>query len=499
MAQNPKRGNTAVIVVLTVLIVLMIAATAFLIYLSINLVNKEADMTPTGSAMQLPQTTETKPAPTPTETEETEPPTTEALETEQVVATATIGAMGDLLMHEPVFRTCRQSDGSYDFSSIFRYIKDAVSGLDYAIANLETTFGGDNYPYQGNPAFNCPDPLIDAVKDAGFDMLLTANNHAGDTMNDGIKRTIEIVRDAGLATLGSQLSGENRYSVVDVNGIKIGMVCYTWAYADYGSSFSLNGLTPVKDEGQMNYFANNNPDKLYNELGPILEGMKADGAEATMILLHWGQEYQLTENAAQQKMAQKLCDMGFDVIVGGHPHVVQPMTVLESTEDPGHKTYCIYSLGNAVSNQRNGYVKACPGAHGEDGVLFTVTFEKYSDGKVYVAGVDALPTWVNMQSNTGVKEYNIVPLDKENEAEWGNLGMSADQVKLAGNSYERTMKIIGEGLKTCQEDLAQAKADREQYYLDLPNHPEWLEAEAAEETIAETAVETEETTLPDAA
>lgn len=497
MAQNPKRGNTAVIVVLTVLIVLMIAATAFLIYLSINLVNKEADVTPTGSAVQLPQTTQTEPAPT--ETEETEAPTTEAPETEQVIATATVGAMGDLLMHEPVFRTCRQGDGSYDFSSIFCYIKDAVSTLDYAIANLETTFGGDNYPYQGNPAFNCPDPLIDAVKDAGFDMLLTANNHAGDTMNDGIQRTIEIVRDAGLATLGSQLSGEKRYSVVEVNGIKIGMVCYTWAYADYGSSFSLNGLTPVKDEGQMNYFANDNPDKLYNELGPILEGMKADGAEATMILLHWGQEYQLTENAAQDKMAQKLCDMGFDVIVGGHPHVVQPMAVLESTENPGHKTYCVYSLGNAVSNQRNGYVQACPGAHGEDGVLFTVTFEKYSDGKVYVAGVDALPTWVNMQSNTGVKEYNIVPLDKETEDEWGNLGMSADQVKLAGNSYERTMKIIGDGLKACQEDLAQAKADREQYYLDLPNHPEWLEAEAAEETTAETAMETEETTLPDAA
>ena len=327
-------------------------------------------------------------------------------------------------------------------------------------------------------------------------MLLTANNHAGDTMNDGIQRTIEVVRDAGLATLGSQLSGENRYSVVDVNGIKIGMVCYTWAYADYGSSFSLNGLTPVKDEGQMNYFANNNPDKLYNELGPILEGMKADGAEATMILLHWGQEYQLTENAAQQKMAQKLCDMGFDVIVGGHPHVVQPMAVLESTEDPGHKAYCIYSLGNAVSNQRNGYVSLCPGAHGEDGVLFTVTFEKYSDGKVYVAGVDALPTWVNMQSNTGVKEYNIVPLDKEKEAEWGNLGMTADQVKLAQQSYQRTMKIIGEGLKACQDDLAQARADREQYYLDLLSHPEWLETEAYEETVAETAAEE---TLPEAA
>ena len=494
MSRNPKRGNTAVIVVLMVLIVLMIAATALLIYLSIDLVNKQADVTPTKNTMQLPQTSESRPEQT-TEPEETEPPTTQAPETEHVVATATVGAVGDLLMHKPVFDTARKSDGSYDFSSIFRYIKDTVSTLDYAIANLETTFGGDNYTYQGNPAFNCPDPLIDAVADAGFDMLLTANNHAGDTMNDGIKRTIEIVRGAGLATLGSQLSGENRYSVVDVNGIKIGMVCYTWAYSGNGSSFSLNGLTPVKDEGQMNYFTNANPDKLYSELGPILEGMKADGAEVTMILLHWGQEYQLTENAAQDKMAQKLCDMGFDVIVGGHPHVVQPMAVLESTENPGHKAYCIYSLGNAVSNQRNGYIQACPGAHGEDGLLFSVTFEKYSDGKVYVADVNALPTWVNMHANTGVKEYNIVPLNKETEDQWGELGMSADQVRLALQSYERTTKIIGDGLKACREDLAQAKADREQYYLDLPNHPEWLEAESVPETVAETV----ETTLPEAA
>ena len=126
-----------------------------------------------------------------------------------------------------------------------------------------------------------------------------------------------------------------------------------------------------------------------------------------------------------------------------------------------------------------------------------MTFEKYSDGKVYVADVNALPTWVNMHSNTGVKEYNIVPLDKESEDQWGELGMSADQVKLAGKSYERTTKIIGDGLKACQEDLTQAKADREQYYLELPNHPEWLETEA--ETVPETVAETEETTLPEAA
>ena len=497
MSQKPKRSNTAVIAVLIVIILLMIAVTAFLIYLSMDLVNKEPDVKPTqGSSMQLPQASETQALQT--EPETTVPPTTEAPQVEQVIATATIGSQGDLLMHKPVFDSCRQSDGSYDFSSIFQYSKDVVSGLDYAIANLETTFGGDNYVYQGNPAFNCPDPLVDSVVDTGYDMLLTANNHSGDTMGDGIVRTVETVRGAGLTALGSQLSGEKRYSVVDVNGIKIGMVAYTWAFSGDGSKFSLNGLTAVKDEGQMNYFTNANPDKLYTELKPILEGMKEDGAEATMIFLHWGQEYQTKENAAQQKMAQKLCDMGFDVIVGGHPHVVQPVALLESTEDPGHKTYCIYSLGNAVSNQRTGVSSLFPAGYTEDGVLFSVTFEKYSDGNVYVAGVDAIPTWVNMHSNNGSREYNILPLIKDNESEWESaFQMTSAQFSAAQKSYDRTMGIIGEGLTACQEDLAQAKADREQYYLDLPNHPEWLEADSVEETTLETVVE--ETTIPEAA
>ena len=495
MSQKPKGGNTAVIVALTVLIVLMIAATAFLIYLSVNLVNKQPEVAvPQGSAVTLPQTVAT----TPTVPETTEAPTTEPPAVEQVVATATIGAQGDLLMHKPVFESCRKSDGTYDFTSIFQYSKDVVAALDYAIANLETTFGGDNYTYQGNPAFNCPDGLLDSAVDTGYDMLLTANNHAGDTMADGIIRTVEKVREAGLTALGSQLSGEKRYSVVEVNGIKIGMVAYTWAFSGDGSKFSLNGLTPVKDEGQMNYFTNTNPDKLYNEVKPILEDMKADGAEATMIFLHWGQEYQLKENAAQQKMAQKLCDMGFDVIVGGHPHVVQPMALLESTEDPGHKTYCIYSLGNAVSNQRTGVSTQFPAGYTEDGVLFNVTFEKYSDGKVYVAGVDAIPTWVNMHSNNGGREYNILPLDKEKESEWESaFRMTSAQFSAAQKSYDRTMGIIGDGLTACQNQLEQAKADREQYYYDLAYNPEKITAEAAPETMPETTVE--ETTLPAAA
>ena len=481
MSRNQKSGGGLAKALLIVLILLLIAATAFLIWLCIDMVNTQPQQIQTPQVtIELPTEVTTQPP------ETTEPPTTAPPEPEHVVATATIASQGDLLMHKPVFDTCRQSDGSYDFSSIFRYSKELVSSYDYALANLETTFGGDGYPYQGNPAFNCPDGLMAAVVDTGYDMLLTANNHAGDTMGDGITRTVEKVREAGLTALGSQLSEEPRYSIVEVNGIQIGMVCYTWAYSGDGNRFSLNGLTPVKDVGQMNYFTNSNPDKLYNEAEQIIADMKAAGAEATMIFLHWGQEYQITENASQQKMAQRLCDMGFDVIVGGHPHVVQPMALLESTVDPNHKTICIYSLGNAVSNQRTGVSNLFPAGYTEDGVLFTVTFEKYSDGTVYVSAADVIPTWVNMNSNNGSREYNILPLEKAKEEQWTEaFGLTSGQFSAAQKSYDRTMGIVGEGLSACQSYLEQAKADRESYYLDLARNPEKY---AAQETqaVAET-------------
>jgi len=468
MSREPKRLGALGTVIMVLVILGIIAATGLVVWKCIDMVNLKPENAPsTEQSVAMPAETQAPTTEMPTET--TVPPTTtEPPEPEKVVATATISAQGDLLMHKPVFDTCRQKDGTYNFESIFRYSKDLVASYDYAIANLETTFGGDKYVYQGNPAFNCPDALAANAAEVGYDMFLTSNNHSGDTMGDGIIRTLEVSQEAGLATLGSQKPGEKRYSIVEVNGIKIGMVSYTWAFSGDGSKFSLNGLNAVKDEGQMNYFTKANPDKLYKEVEPIMEEMKAEGAEATMMFLHWGEEYDLRENAAQQKMAQKLCDMGFDVIVGGHAHVVQPMALLESTVDPEHKTVCIYSVGNAVSNQRNGYVKNAPPYYTEDGVLFEVTFEKYSDGKVYVVGTDVIPTWVNMHTTGGVKEYNILPLQDSTRESWReNFNLNDNTMGFAERSYDRTMGIVGEGLEACQEYLAQAKEEREAYYYDL--------------------------------
>ena len=480
MAKKPKRSNTAVTVLLTLLILVMIAATGLMIWLCIDLVNK-----PSGSGTAKPGTVQTQPAATtaPTEEETVPPTTTEPPEPEHVVATATIATQGDLLMHKPVFDTCLKN-GEYDFESIFRYVKDTVSSYDFALANLETTFGGDNYKYQGNPEFNCPDPLIDSVVDAGYDMLLTANNHAADTTGEGITRTVEVVRGAGLETLGTQLTDdEPKYSVVEINGIKIGMVCYTYGYSvsGDGSKFSLNGLAQIPDVGQVNFFMNNNPDKLYRLAQEHYDDMIAEGAEATMMFIHWGVEYQTTENALQNKIAQKLCDIGFDVIVGGHPHVVQPMELLQSTVDPEHKTVCIYSLGNAVSNQRTGISDLFPAGYTEDGALFSVTFEKYSDGTVYLAGTDVIPTWVNMHSNKGVKEYNILPLDIALEEEWQErFELTDHNFSSCQKSYARTMGIVGEGLEACQTWLEQQKLAREEYYYNLAFFPERFTTEAAE-------------------
>ena len=475
MPRNPKRGGGAVKVLLIVLILLMIAATALVIWMCVDLTNrsKPAPTTPNNSlTVTLPRDTEPEPT-------ETEPPETTLPEPERVVATATIASQGDLLMHKPVFDTCLQSDGSYNFESIFRYVKEYVSAYDYALANLETTFGGDQFKYQGNPEFNCPDALVNSVVEAGYDMLLTANNHAADTTAVGITRTVEKVREAGLAALGTQLNDEEpKYAVVDINGIRIGMVCYTYGYSASNGSFSLNGLAPIKDVGQVNYFMNNNLDKLYTQVQQQMDAMKAEGAEATMMFIHWGTEYQLTENATQQQIAQKLCDMGFDVIVGGHPHVVEPVDLLESTVDPDHKTVVIYSMGNAVSNQRTGISNLFPTGYTEDGVLFTVTFEKYSDGTVYVAQTDVMPTWVNMSSVSGKKEYNILPLDDSRRDQWQSLYNLTDALfGSAEKSYDRTMSIVGEGLTKCQTWLEQAKADREAYYYDLALHPEKYPAE----------------------
>ena len=432
---------------------LLIAAAAgiLVIVLTLTMCGKKSDKKTGSTEPEVPETTET------------------TVPEFSVTARATVASQGDLLMHATIFAKkwdggCYMDDGTYNFDSLFRYISPYVSAADYAAANLETTLGGPDFPYQGNPSFNCPDALLDSLADAGYDMLLTANNHCYDTLMAGLNRTVQQVRGKGLTAIGTRLSEqEPRYAVVDVNGIKLGMTSYTYTMVMDGSKPRLNNNSPVENPALVNYFSTDNLSGFYSEISSVYADMKAQGADATIVYIHWGTEYEITENDTQRAMAQKLCDMGVDVIIGGHPHVVQPMDLLTSTTDPEHKTICIYSLGNAVSNQRIEEMKLKTG-HTEDGLVFSVTFEKYSDGTAAVTGVDVLPTWVNKFVNARWKyEYNILPLDQSQKEQWKTLySLTDEQFTNAQNSYTRTMDILGPGLTKCQSWLEQASLQREQ-------------------------------------
>jgi len=402
-----------------------------------------------------------------TETEPTEP-------APQLLSTATVLSTGDMLMHIGVINSGKQEDGSYNFDSIFRYVKSYTQAADFSVANLETTLcGTDNgYGYSGNPRFNCPDAIVDSLKDAGFDMLLTANNHAADTDLVGYKRTLNTVRDKGLDTLGTYLSADERkWTIEEVNGIKIGMVCYTYSEGFSQRGYPVLNYHEVAENGILNYFTYDKLPEFYTQLQGYLDEMKAAGVETTMVYLHWGDEYKWKTgegpNANQTAMAQKLCDMGVDVIVGGHPHVVQPVDLLTSSTDSEHKTIVLYSMGNAVSNQRIKEMESEPTGHTEDGVLFCVTFSKYSDGSVYVDSAELIPTWVNLNSNSGSAEYNILPLEESTAAQWqAQFGLTDTQLADAKASFDRTQALVLTGMEKVQSYLNQQKQLREPTALD---------------------------------
>lgn len=408
---------------------------------------------------------------------QTEPPT-QPLEPEHVVSTATICVTGDILMHMPVINTGLQEDGSYNFDSIFRYLAPYSAKADLAAANLETTLCGTDkgYKYSGYPAFNCPDEIVDALKTAGFDLLLTANNHCYDTSEYGFLRTVRTVRSKGLQVLGTRETlQEPKYLVQDINGIKLGMVNYTYQGLPdnpvAGKVYMNKNTLSDTCAPLVNSFLEAQPDSFYQEARQCLEEMKAAGAEATVMFIHWGTEYQTTPSIQQQQIAQQLCDLGFDVIVGGHPHVIQPVELLTSRTDPDHKTVCLYSTGNAVSNQRIAEMNLKTG-HTEDGLLFSFTFSKYSDDTVYLEDVQTLPCWVDLRTEPR-QEYPIIPLDASLREQWQSLySLSAEALTNAQKSYDRTAALTGPGTQLVQNYLTEQKLQREADYLAAVTAPQ---------------------------
>lgn len=467
MAKYHKKGKLGFILGLVVILLVFQAAAAFWI---LRNGGRDASL----DVSQNPVTQPTKPQATtaPSQPAQTEPELPTTGDPTQPVRTATIGVLGDIIPDLPIINAY-ETDSGYDFDGIFRFLTRYSLNVDYAVASLETTLAGteNGLRYNGFNTRNCPDEIVDALGAAGFRMLLTANEHSYDTGSSGLQRTIDTIEQRGLQALGtSRESTLTKYTIVDVGGIQVGMLSYTMQSdvpEDGQPGTVYLGDHPVEKEDlpRICTYETNQTDLLYAELQWNLNRMRQEGAEASVVFLHWGTNYSLKADDNQKRIAQQLCNMGVDVIVGTHPHVVEPIELLTSTTDPTHQTVCLYSLGNAVSNQRFGSVRRISTAHTEDGVFFTFTFSKYADGGVYLSDATLLPLWMEMRPELQ-RSYNIIPLDDSLRDQWQSLyGLSDTALKSAGKSYNRTAKILEADYTAVREALAAARELREADYL----------------------------------
>lgn len=385
--------------------------------------------------------------------------------TNPAVSTVTLSATGDILLAQPILDYCLMEDGSYNFSHIFRYLAPYSRAASISTIDLVTTLGGPKTDgYTGLPKYNSPDSIVKALADAGFDAVLTANSHCYEDGLNGVKRTAETLRKSYLFPIGTTHNKDKpTWKILEANGIKVGLMCYTFESDDsYPAMPSINGkLFDRESIAYVDTFSSDNHDSFFIEAEERLALMKQAGAEVCVIFMHWGEEFSMEPTGEQKLLAQRLCNMGFDVILGTHPHVIQPIHELTSEDNPNHHAIVCYSLGNAVSNQRQGYGKPLTTAHTEDGMLLNLTFAKYADGSVYTEGVSALPYWVNMRSESEPATYTIIPLDGASRANWAaDYGLSKDNLKQAESSYERTMAILSPAITTINTRLQNAAHNR---------------------------------------
>ena len=243
--------------------------------------------------------------------------------------------VGDAMQHAPQITAAEQPDGTYDYTPCFQYIEDDIRWADLAVVNLECPLGGK--PYTGYPCFSAPDSYAQRLRDVGFDLFLTANNHCLDRRDKGLVRTCLTLDSLKIPHIGTYQDSQERSQrlpyIVNIKGIKIAFLDYT--YGTNGIQIQGNVIVDFIDQQQ---------------IADDIALARERGADAICVNLHWGIEYQLKPVASQRTLADWLVTQGVDLIIGGHPHVVEPMEVRHS-EEYDKDVLLVYSMGNFISNQ----------------------------------------------------------------------------------------------------------------------------------------------------
>lgn len=294
----------------------------------------------------------------------------------------TILFAGDMMGHDGQIAAAKTANG-YDYTSYFEHV-GRIGAADLAVANLEVTLGGQ--PYKGYPQFSSPDSYLQAIKTAGFDLIETANNHCLDRRQAGLQRTIGQIDKSGLPRMGTYINQADRDKhyplLVEKNGIRLVFLNYT-----YGT----NGIK-VQAPNIVNYIDR-------DIIAKDIQKAKSMNPDAIIASVHWGIEYVLLPNQEQKDLADWLFSQGVTHVIGGHPHVVQPMEV--RTDSLGHKHFLVYSLGNYCSNMTR--------QNTDGGLLVELTLEK-KGGTTDLADCGYGLIWVSRPQVSGRKNFHVFPV-----------------------------------------------------------------------------------------
>ncbi|EHI74906.1 capsule biosynthesis protein [Streptococcus criceti] len=328
------------------------------------------------------------------------------------VQTARVVANGDILIHDILYMSARQSDGSYDFNPYFKYAKNWISDADLALGDYEGTISSD-YPLAGYPLFNAPSSIATTLKETGYDVIDLAHNHILDSGLSGALETAQTFNKLGLDTIGIYQRNRRKetFLIKKVNGIKIAILGYSYGYNGMESNLS-------KSEYKK-HLSDLNEKQMKAELAQAEKQ-----ADITVVMPQMGVEYQKDPTNEQVQLYHKMIDWGADVIFGGHPHVVEPA---ETLHKDGQKKFIIYSIGNFISNQNQ---ETVDDIWTERGLLMDVTFEKAGQ-KTVIKTVKAHPTMVWRQPtgqtvDEGYDAYNYQTLVLEDFIKGGKYRHKLD-------------------------------------------------------------------------
>lgn len=301
--------------------------------------------------------------------------------------------VGDIMGHDSQIESAKVvPDSLYDYEPCFQYVEPYLEDADLAVGNLEVTLPGKP-PYKGYPQFRSPEDLALAVRFSGFDMLVTANNHSNDSGSDGVINTIQVLDKYDFyhtGTFQNQAERDAYYPLIVYRG-SFKLVFLNYTYGTNGLNTRPPSVVNLIDEEQ-----------IETDMA-VARAMQAD---AIIVVMHWGAEYQRNENSEQRDLAQKLFKWGADLVIGAHPHVVQPIKeqLIKQADGSEKKVVVAYSLGNFISGQRQ--------EHTDGGMMFSVELAKdMNQNRTWIADHSYSLVWRYIEEEKGGKKtFRALPI-----------------------------------------------------------------------------------------